>query len=177
VRKDLALLPSLYAESEALLVTAPRALGERVSGGRVGDLALNETILAVRSDIVAVLAAWAGLVVNEGAVPGPAARTADALPEFLSAHLDWLLAHTAAADFVEELTDLMKAARRAVRTDPDALQHLGPCARSGCASSMYAVTHRQGSPTGHVRCDSGHEWQPHQWLLLAQRIGRAQRAN
>jgi hypothetical protein len=131
----------------------------------------------VRSDIVAILASWSGLVVTERAVARPVRRDVGMLAAFVGAHLDWLLAHPAAADFAEEVTTLARAARRAAQPGARIHLELGQCVRPGCESPLFATTHGDGGTalTGHVRCDSGHVWQAHQWLPLAHRLARSGR--
>jgi hypothetical protein len=172
---DLADLPRLYDECESLLIAAPRALAEKVSGRVATDVHLNESAVAVRSDIVAILASWAGLIVAERAVAKPVRRDVAMLAGFVARHLDWLFAHPAAADFADEVTALAKLARRTAQPGAQIHLELGKCVRPGCESTLFATTHGDGGValTGHVRCDSGHVWEAHQWLPLAHRLKQA----
>ncbi|SFW78349.1 hypothetical protein [Amycolatopsis australiensis] len=177
IAADLAELPRLYDDCESLLIAAPRALTEKVSGRFVKDAQLNDTAVSVRSDMVAILASWAGLVTAERAVTRPARRDVATLASFVAAHLDWLLAHPAAADFVDEVTTLARAARQAAQPGARIHLELGQCVRPGCESALFATTHGDGgtSLTGHVRCESGHVWKAHQWLPLADRLAKTRR--
>lgn len=179
---DLAELPSLYDDCESLLSAAPKALTEKVRGRVATDLSLNQTAVSVRSDIVVILASWAGLIASERGVARPARRDVGVLAAFVTVHLDWLLTHPAAADFAEEVTALAKAARRAAQPGDRIHLELGQCIRPGCESMMFATTHGDGgiSLTGLVRCESGHVWKAHQWLPLAHQLektGRRQRGS
>lgn len=177
IAADLAELPRLYDDCESLLISAPRAFTEKVSGRFVKDTQLNDTAVSVRSDIVAILASWAGLVTTERAVARPVRRDVATLAAFVGAHVDWLLAHPAATDFVDEVTTLAKSARRAAQPGARIHLELGQCVRPGCESVLFATTHGDGGSalTGHVSCESGHVWKAHQWLPLADRLAKTKR--
>ncbi|MFF3781157.1 hypothetical protein [Streptomyces sp. NPDC001933] len=91
----------------------------------------------------------------------------------MARHLDWLITHSAASDFTHEVAMLVRAAEKAARPDSAPQIDLGPCVHPGCDSQMYAQTPSTGEgPSPDVRCDAGHVWPPHQWLLLARRLNR-----
>ncbi|WP_116026037.1 hypothetical protein [Thermomonospora umbrina] len=145
---------------------------ERVSGGRRGDgLRLNEEAVAARSAVLSVLACWSAMVADERRVTRPARREATELAGFLAVHLDWLLAHQAAADFAEEILRAAAKARRAAHSAVLPEMDLGPCPHTGCTGVMSAMGYSRGNGRGHdVRCDAGHVWLPHQWLKLSRQI-------
>lgn len=173
---DLAELPRLYDDCESLLITAPKALAEKVSGRVATDLQLNESAVSVRSDILAILASWAGLIAAERGVARPVRRDAEMLAAFVTLHLDWLFAHPAVADFADEVTTLAKLARRTAQPGAGIHLELGQCVRPGCESALVATTHGEETAlTGHVRCESGHVWKVHQWLPLASQLKKAGR--
>lgn len=160
-------LPRLHRECEAALLPRATGLRQKVSGSVPSGIALNETAVQARADIVAVLASWSALVVGERQVRAPGSRSVDHLSAFLVRHLDWLLAHPAAADLVAEVTALADSARRATHPGPASL-NLGRCVRPGCTGTVYSTRRPHEGPQ--VRCEAGHDWPSNQWLLLAKRM-------
>jgi hypothetical protein len=95
VRDDLGELPKLYEEFESSLTRFPFAFEERVSGGEMKGLCLNEASVDARREIISVLATWSGMVAEERRLAASPRRDVPDLAAFLTRHLDWLLAHPA----------------------------------------------------------------------------------
>lgn len=115
VRGDLAELPGLYTECESALVPRRGAPGPRVTGSRGSTgIVLGDDAVAARAGVLELLASWSALVADERSVRRPAGRDPRGLARFLLTNLGWLLAHPAAADFVEELSRATSHARRLV---------------------------------------------------------------
>jgi len=168
-------LPDLYADCESALARRARPALERAgSRRRTTALPIDETAANARSAILAILAGWSALVADERAVTRPARRQAGELAAFLSRHADWLLAHPAAGEFAAEIGAVTQAARRAAQPRNEQRITLGQCPHRGCTEAVYA-TRVSGESGGsrNVRCDAGHSWPPHQWLLLSRQLGPA----
>jgi hypothetical protein len=171
VRDDIAELPKLYEEFESSLIRFPYAFEERVSGGEVKGLGLNEASVNARSDIISVLATWAGMVTEERRLTRTIGRDVASLAAFLTRHLDWLLAHPTAPYFADEVATMAATARRASRPRSDLRLPLGYCVEEDCDASLYAAgTAADARSQAQVRCEAGHMWQAHEWLMLASRI-------
>ena len=166
-------LPRLYVESEKFLDSDHRPRNtQRLSGWRPRGISLDDDVMDVRANVVDVLASWCGMVVEEHQVTGPDKRTVELLASFLRAHLPWLRTHPAAADFADEIAGLVRAVRAVVYSEPEIQVGLGRCRYPGCDRVMTATIGTSGVATSaastphSVRCDAGHAWLPHQWLLL-----------
>jgi hypothetical protein len=161
--ENLVELPKMYDMCAYVLDGRRRQLRERVRGHRPRGIVLRDEVVAVRSDILGVLASWCGLVTSERGVPGPDELAVSHLSTFVLVHFGWLTAHPAGADFTDELTALAERARAALTPEPVAKPlPLGPCPRPGCGWTVRA----EGHPPRRIRCEAGHELPPHQWLLL-----------
>lgn len=174
VRSCLGELPDIYADCEAALL--PRRHGPlRPVGGarRHSGPPLDEGAMATRSRILGTLSSWAALVADERGVGAPRRRPAE-LAAFLLGHLDWLLCHPAAGDFVEELLDAAETARRAAYVKPSLVTNLGSCVHPGCARPLSPAPLTGAKDVGQVRCAAGHTWLPHQWLALMRNLRREQ---
>src|SRR6266498_1532605 len=128
-----------------------------------------EQALAVRSDTTHLLSSWSEMIVDERGVTGPTSLDVTALTSFVQAHLDWLAAHPAAADFADEIEGLAADGGLVLNAVPVRITELGPCTRDGCGRMVRARAVNQSS-VPQVRCDAGHAWQPHQWLHLRHRL-------
>ncbi len=165
VAEDLAALPGLYDACEAVLGGGRRyVLDDQVRGARSRGLNLHEGALRVRSRMLAVLASWSGLVASERRVSAPRRREVPVLAAFLSTHLDWLAMHPASDDFAEEIQAIAADARRVSTVDNGMRWDLGKCSRSACGRPVWAT--RSGGGPVSARCEAGHDWPTHQWLLL-----------
>jgi hypothetical protein len=155
-------LPRLYDMCAYVLDARPPRPVERVSGSRPRGIVLRDEVVDIRSDILGVLASWCGLVTSERGVAGPDELSVASLSTFVQVHFEWLAAHPAGADFVDELTALADRAGEVLATEPAPESRLGPCPRPGCGWALRA----DGHPPTRIRCGAGHEWPPAQWLLL-----------
>ncbi|MDT3399779.1 hypothetical protein RKE29_24600 [Streptomyces sp. B1866] len=175
LRADLVELPRLYGDCESVLVRRPGPALERLGGRRVGAaLSLDEAAVAARSGVRSLLARWSARVARERGAPLPARREPGDLAVYLVGHVDWLLAHRRAGDFAEEVAAVSRAARRVAYSRTGARTELGPCPCSGCTGTVFAERPADGAArTPAVRCDSGHAWKSHEWLLLSRRMDRA----
>jgi hypothetical protein len=168
--RHLALLPELYRACENALDARRYTFAPRTSRRSPEGLRLNELAIRVRADIAGVLSSWVLAVAEELSVPGPPKTGIGSLAAFLRHHLDWLAAHTGAADVAEEIAQLVAAAGK-VLEPPTSRVELGPCVEDDCDQVLRARIHAgNGKVTHEIGCDAGHTWQLHQWLLLSHRI-------
>lgn len=159
-------LPALFELCAHVLDLRPNGVRERVSGHRPRGIILRDAVVSVRSEMLGVLAAWCGLVTAERGVPSPDELAIRKLVGFLGIHLQWLCEHPAAADLVDELTDLTTAANEAMRPDTGFRVAVGTCLHPGCGRAVYAEAHREGAEPYEVSCEAGHVWAPEHWLAL-----------
>ncbi|MGI5341556.1 hypothetical protein ACQEVS_31225 [Streptomyces sp. CA-181903] len=173
MRSCLGELPDIYADCEAALLPRRQGPPLRPVGGarRHSGPPLDEGAMATRSRILGTLSSWAALVADERGVGAPRRRPAE-LAAFLLVHLDWLLCHAAAGDFVEELLDAAETARRSAYVKPSLAANLGSCVHPGCAQPLSPAPVSGTKSVGQVRCAAGHTWLPHQWLALMRNLRR-----
>lgn len=167
----LARLPQLYQACE-LALEIPRQHPLRlVRGRRSAGISLDDQTLAVRSDTVRVLCSWCELIVDERGVSGPAALDVRTLTSYLQAHLDWLAAHTAAADFADEIAALAADVKNVLNPAQERTIEIGPCTVDGCERLVRAsISTGIQRSVPRVGCDAGHTWHPRQWLDLRRRL-------
>ena len=171
MRNDLSELPKLYEEFESSLIRFPFAFEERVSGGEMKGLCLNEASVNARLGIISVLASWSGMVAEERRLTRSPRRDVADLVAFLFRHLDWLLAHPAGPYFGDEVAAMTATARRAHLSDPVLRLPLGRCVEEGCDGGLFATRTAEGAPSSvEVRCEAGHVWRCHEWLALARQL-------
>lgn len=165
-------LPMIYGDCESTPSPRRNPALQRVSGSRhTTGILLDDEAIATRSSILGFLASWSALVVEERAVTRPARRQPADLTAFLLIHLNWILAHPAAADFAEEILQVTTRACRAAYVRPALRIDLGQCIHPDCDAAMTTTpSSRGGKNAREVRCAAGHTWQPHQWLQLSRRI-------
>ncbi len=174
--RQLADLPTLYKGSERVLEHRRHHTSERVSGWRPACVCLDDSVVEVRSAMVEVLVSWCLMIMGERGVAGPGQRTVECLAAYLHAHLNWLVAHTAAADFASEIDELVNRARDVVGPARKPDIELGPCAAPDCGAVVRAIIGHGGESAAYqVICEAGHVWQPGQWLALRRRIDQAGR--
>ncbi len=167
----LASLPQLYQACELALEIPRQHPLTLVRGRRSAGISLDDRTLAVRSDTIRVLCSWCELIVDERGVSGPAALDVRTLIAYLQAHLDWLAAHTAAADFADEIAALVADVKNVLNPAQGRTIELGPCTVDGCERLVRASIStgiQRSAPQ--VRCDAGHTWRPRQWLDLRRRL-------
>ncbi|TSB26772.1 hypothetical protein OG422_04510 [Streptomyces sp. NBC_01525] len=161
-----------YRESDEELTRPKGWLRERVSGSRAVGIALDDSVLTLRSEIIELLASWARLVVEERHLPAPGDCSVMGLAGFLDSHVPWLAEHPAAPDFDYEIAALLDACRSLHGLAPVARRMpLGGCSHPHCTGQLYAVITDAGpgAAPSEVVCDSGHAPPPEDWLLLALR--------
>jgi hypothetical protein len=168
VEDELVALPALFETCAYMLDPRPQRIRERVSGSRPQGIALKDAVVTVRSEILGVLTSWCGLVGAERGVPGPDELVVGKLASFLAIHLQWLCAHEAAPDLVDELTDLSAAVNEALQPDTGFRVAVGRCLRPGCEEVVHAEAHRENGTPYEVSCAAGHVWAPEHWLTLGQ---------
>lgn len=177
IQKSLFELPKLYLACEANLARPQRPMNaERVSGTASRGLPINEAAAKARTGLVRVAAAWAGLVADEFDTARPRSPGVEDVTAFLTRHLDRLLAHPAAGDFVSEISTVVRAARRAAYGGTVRRLDVGSCTHAGCDSRIMVRIHGHDGTPHHVLCDAGHAWPAQQWLMLAHRLEKAKRA-
>jgi len=170
----LTILPDLYQRCEGMLVNTKAWGLERVHGGLPGGINLNDAAVVIRTDMVTVLASWAGLVVDERGVPRPQRRDVHALTDFLVQHLEWLADHSAAGEAAAEIATLVRVAEATISPDRAVWMELGPCDRSGCDRVVSVTVRGDGDRTlNMIRCEGGHVWPPRRWLMLKHKIEQA----
>jgi len=170
------MLPDLYRRCELMLLNPRGPDVGRVRGGLPAGISLNVAAMTIRTEMMAVLASWAGLVVEERPVRQPPERDIRALAGFLGKHLAWLARHSAARDAAAEIAGLVTAASDMLSTDTEVRVELGPCARAGCGDVVSVVVGGGGEEAlKTIKCDRGHVWPPQQWLMLKDKIERARR--
>lgn len=159
-------LPSLYRScGSALEGGTATGLREKTSGGPLPGLALNTAAVDIRAEILAALASWSGLVVQERRLSAPD-RDVGRLAGFLLKHVAWLAAHPAAGELTAEMARVERAARRVAHGDQVRRVAVGPCVIPGCDGGLTAVV-GPGAVT-RVQCgtDPGHSWDGSQWTGL-----------
>ncbi len=171
---DLRRLPSLYRACGHALdgsgtVSGPR---ERTSGGSSPGIPLNTAAAEVRSEILALLGSWAGLVAESRRLPPPP-RTVEGLTAFLLRHAGWLITHGAVRDASHEIARLTRRAARVSEPAGRRLITVGRCPEPGCAGALQApIRPDADEPPVEVRCrtESAHRWAGHELILLKSRM-------
>lgn len=166
IEDELVALPALFEMCAYMLDPRPHRIRQWVSGHQPRGIMLREAVVAVRTEIFGVLAAWCGLVSTEREVPGPNELSVRKLAGFLAIHLHWLCAHPAAPDLVDELTGLADTVSEALRPNAGFKVAVGRCLRPGCDRAVYAEAYREGGEPYEVSCEDGHVWAPEHWLTL-----------
>jgi hypothetical protein len=170
-------LPAFYAELEQRLTTRPRQhpVLAPARGKRRTEISPSDDLLDTRSAARNVISSWARLVADERRVT-PVRKTPwdiTCAVLFLDAHLDWLLAHQAATEFVDEISDLMAAV--GIQCEHGALPRMPTytCVVAGCEAKLRAALRRCGEHlAAEIRCGNGHAWTADQWLRLKRAMER-----
>ncbi|MGW1964992.1 hypothetical protein ACWCPD_32670 [Streptomyces sp. NPDC001935] len=168
VVRDLAALPELHGHSESERNRpSGGAPAQRITGSREAALPVRSAALDARHDVVAVLSAWARLVVDEVADAAPPRRTVADMAAFLGRHTGWLAARPEAGRFADEMARATAGLRRENTAPAADLVPLGPCVEPGCAAEVFLP--RRGGEGLLLRgpvCAAGHVLTPRQWLAL-----------
>jgi hypothetical protein len=146
----------------------------RVSGTPIARLPLNLGATEVRAGIVAALASWARVLVEDRDLSPPADAEPDTCAALLARWTSWLATQPYVDELLLELGDLriralllldLPRVRRRIR--------LGACPR--CGAELLAVLHerRDGLIDTIVSCDGAdeqHTYEPWQWARLGERL-------
>jgi hypothetical protein len=166
-------LPGLYVACEQFLELRPSQPVRLLRSRPLTGIRISEPVLRLREMMIGALSSWCGMVVEERGVAGPGSVKIERLTSYLLAHLDWLAAHPAAADFVAEVCELVATARQVLDPEPGWSIDLGRCVEDGCRETVRArFGTANGSPARQVTCDAGHIWPPSRWLQLRHRLSR-----
>ncbi|MFB7867733.1 hypothetical protein [Streptomyces sp. NPDC056069] len=172
--RDLNRLPELYEECARHLDGSggDRAV-ERTSGGPLPGMPFNLRAADVRTQILAVLSAWASLVLEERDLAGPR-RAVVPLVNFLTRNGTWLASHDAAGEVSAEIAQLVRRALGVIDPTTNRRIPVGECVEPGCSGALTAVvqTRRPQLPAT-ITCgaDASHHWVGHEWLQLSRRLG------
>ncbi|WP_329374961.1 hypothetical protein [Streptomyces sp. NBC_01483] len=173
VERNLRTLPHLHQEClHHVSPTSRRSNPTKVSGSRKLDH-LNISVLDVRFNIVATLESWSEIVVEQLQVAAPA-RSVHSLTQFLTLHLEWLASQPPAADFADEIEDLVAELHNMIDPDPSDLHAIiRKCVVDNCGGMISASPNNDGNAGGRsIECSSGHSWEMHEWLNLRQLMER-----
>ncbi|WP_240434818.1 hypothetical protein [Streptomyces sp. YIM 130001] len=126
-------------------------------------------VLDTRHDVLATLGSWSDLVVQELSVTAPR-RDVSQLSQFLLHHLNWLAEQFPAADFADEVEELIAQLRSTI--DPD-IRNTGsygrPCVVPDCDGSINPEQTRHGAGrAASIDCSAGHSWEIHELLNIRQ---------
>ncbi|BBC30338.1 hypothetical protein SGFS_016320 [Streptomyces graminofaciens] len=144
----------------------------RTSGGSSPGIPFNTAASEVRSEILALLGSWAGMVAEGRRLPPPP-RTVETLAAFLLRHAGWLTACSAAGDASREVERLTRRAAQVSDPADRRLITVGLCPEPGCAGALQAsVRPDADEPLLEVRCrtESAHRWAGHELILLKRRM-------
>jgi hypothetical protein len=166
VERNLRVLPGLHQECLHRASAAPRRTNPtRVSGSRKRDH-LDVSALDARLNMLAVLESWADMV-TEGLETAVPPRSVPHLAHFLTRHLWWLAAQPPAADFADEIANLVTELRQVVDPEPSELHTLiRKCVVDNCDGTISAPRGGRGTGGDSLRCSSGHSWELREWLGL-----------
>jgi hypothetical protein len=96
------------------------------------------------------------------------------LIDFLARHLTWLCAHEIAAEFAQEIAQLVGKARRSAQPDGGRRRvRVGGCVERDCPGDLVAMALPHES-LGEIVCsaDLAHRWAAREWLRLSRRLDR-----
>lgn len=171
-------LPGLHREClHQASPTARRSNPTKVSASRNLDH-LDISVLDTRQHMFSLLESWSGTVVEKLGVSAPA-RSVPQVARFLTAHLGWLAAQPAAADFADEIEGLVAELRQII--DPEASEHytfVEECVLDGCGGTITASLRPGDSVPGRrIACTAGHVWEAHEWLRLGHLMARQRKGS
>jgi hypothetical protein len=166
VEEALVDLPSLFEVCAYALDKHSDGPHERVSGHRPEGIVLRDSVVALRSDILGVVASWCGLVTGERGVEGPNELALRRMAGFLAVHVQWLCGQPVAPDLVDELSSLVTRVHDVLRPEAGFRVAAGTCLYPGCGRTVHAESHHRSAKPYAVTCENGHVWEPGDWLLL-----------
>lgn len=176
------------------VLTGANGMGEKVSSTKDPNLSLNDAAADARIAIRATLVAWCRMISEERGITLPL-DDIYAIGAYIARYADWLAAHPAAAEAVDELHDLAHGqarriaypgggrrfpielpdgmyARCPLRTAIDDAETMEPC-----PGTLWTILRRDSSLLpSEVVCnhDETHRWPTSRWMKLgAQLLGRS----
>jgi hypothetical protein len=172
---DLRSLPALY--DDCIDRSAPGTLHVIRNGPRKspGTDPISPAAAELRAAIRTVLASWASLVAQERRLRPPA-RDIRTLARFLGRHAEWLAAHPAASELVDEVRELARSARKSAHTNGRGRVPVGTCPT--CNGELVALMRRSDDPKpSEIVCTAfpEHAWPATRWATLARQIRGRQR--
>ncbi|MEU9313952.1 hypothetical protein [Streptomyces sp. NPDC048256] len=167
VERSLRALPGLHQESLHHVAPTPRRTNPTKVSGSLRRDRLNISVLDARHNILATLESWSEIVVEQLMVSAPA-RSVPQLARFLTRHLEWLAAQPPAADFADEIENLVVELRSTIDPDPSGLHALiRKCVVDNCGGTISASLKNIGnSGSRSIECSAGHSWEMTEWLNL-----------
>ncbi|MGW0885333.1 hypothetical protein [Streptomyces sp. NPDC002671] len=125
------------------------------------------SVLDARHNILAVLEAWSGYVVEKLGKAAPT-RSVPHLAHFLLLNLEWLAAQPPAADLADEIDSLGQELLRTIDPGPSELHVvIRDCVVDDCTGTISTSSQSIGSAgKSSIGCSSGHIWEMHEWITL-----------
>ena len=156
--QQLEVLPVAFSACEALLSSMPsKSVLTSTHAPYHHKIPLNLSAADTREAISCTLASWVKMVIDERGLTKIPARGVGDLVNFLRAHFDWLIGHSAASDFVDEIEGLVRQAHGAVADIPDPGPGKRVCARPDCGQDLAVeINDDNGIKVVNVRCRAGH---------------------
>lgn len=167
---DIRSLPTLYDDCMSQTGSGTvRVIRNRPRKSTTAD-PMSAAATEVRTAIRKVLASWASLVADERRLQRPP-RDILELSQFLCRHAEWLAAHPAAAEIVDEIGELTRTARRVAYSHGGGRVPVGSCPT--CSGELVAyMRRREDSLPAEIVCDTvpDHRWPATRWATLARAI-------
>ncbi|XRQ14259.1 hypothetical protein ACN3XK_26340 [Actinomadura welshii] len=169
---DIRNLPTLY--DDCISRTGSGALRVIRNAPRKSTTAdpMSAAAAEIRTSLRTVLASWARLVAEERRLEPPP-RDMGALSRFLCRHAEWLAAHPAAGEIVDEIRELTRSARRTAYPTGGGRVSVGSC--PNCSGELVAHMRRRDDPLpSEIVCTTvpDHTWPATRWATLAREIRR-----
>jgi hypothetical protein len=167
---DIRNLPTLY--DDCMNQSGQGSMRMIRTGPRKNNTAdpMSAAATEIRTAIRKVLASWASLVADERRLERPP-RDIRALSRFLCRHAEWLAAHPAAAEIVDEIGELTRAARRTAYSNGAGRVPVGSCPT--CSGELVAhMRRREDALPAEIVCTAfpDHRWPATRWATLARQI-------
>lgn len=189
IAEDAVAAATLHGEL-ALALTSSGAPGEKVKRSDEGSPGVNPAAADARSEIRSTLASWCRLIGEERGLTLPEDKVT-AMGRYLARHADWLAAHPAADDVVDELHELAHGRPRRIaypggsRKFPVALPDgsYAVCPESltdeetgesvDCPGTLWTILRKDASLLpSEIACNHSeqHRWPTSRWLRLGARL-------
>lgn len=176
LKRDILCLPSLY--NDCVKSKNSKIFHEIAKNSRKNTSDLMQPAAAeIRGNVRKVLASWASLVADERQVEPPT-RDIPILARFLVRHAEWLAAHPAVIEMVDEIGNLTRSARNTADPNGAGRVHVGYC--PSCDGELVALM--RNSDDAHpseIMCTASpdHVWPAKRWAALARAMRRNQAGN